>query len=106
MISIPNYCTLTIRRANGDVETVNYTEATRNAKRGPIIKTIRPKDFVDLQAAYKKAGQELLAYDNVMQEVDDAKPTAVEIASDKAHAEYVAGYNRIVGMSAGGERVS
>ena len=52
-ITIPDYCEITIRRANGEIET--------------------------------------------------AKPTAAEMASDKAHAEYVAGYNRVAGMSAGGE---
>ena len=102
MITIPHHCELTIKRANGTIETVDYTAATRAAGRA-IIMTIRPKDFVEMQKAYKAAGQELLSYNNVTQEVEDAKPTAAEIASDKAHAEYVAGYNRIAGMAAGGE---
>ncbi|MHB1266409.1 MAG: hypothetical protein ACYCY2_02260 [Acidithiobacillus ferriphilus] len=102
MISIPNYCELTIRRANGDIETVNYTDATRKARQ-PIIQTIRPQDFARLQSAYKAAGQELMSYRNVTQDVEEAKPTEAELASDRAHADYVAHHNRVAGISAGGE---
>lgn len=100
-ITIPDFCEITIRRANGDIEIVNYTDATKGSR--TVIKTMDRKYFAALQTAYKGAGQELLSYRNVTKDCESAKPTDAEIASDKAHAEYVAGYNRVAAMSAGGE---
>jgi len=104
-ITIPDYCELTIRRATGDIETVNYTDATRAAKRA-IIQTIRPQDFTAMQAAYTAAGQELISYRNVTKDVETAKPTAAEAKADADHAAYKAGHDAIARMSAAGERVS
>lgn len=102
MITIPNYCELTIKRANGNVETVDYTAATRNAGRA-IVRTIRPQDFVAMQAAYKAAGQELLSYRNVTKEEEECKPTAAELKSDADYKAYKAGHDAVARMSAGGE---
>lgn len=103
-ISIPDYCELTIKRANGDIETVNYTDATRAAKRS-IIQTIRPQDFKAMQIAYKAAGQELLSYRNVSKNVETAKPTGEEEKADAEYAAYKAGHDAVARMSAGGERI-
>lgn len=101
MIQIPDYCEITVRRANGQIETINYTQAM--AQRGQVIKTLCGSLLVAIRNAYKAAGCEVLSVRHVSKTIEALKPTAAEIESDRAHADYVAHHNRVAGMSAGGE---
>jgi len=95
LITIPSHCMVTIRRPNGDLETINYTQATK----GQVF-TMSPKvlTMVNKLMAEAKRG-EIISYENVTKEVEAAKPSAADLAEER----YIREHNAILRASAGGE---
>lgn len=98
MINIASHCMVTIRRPNGSVETVNYTEATKGQVRSMNTRTL---EVVNKAMAAAKRGQ-IISYENITKSVEAAKPTAADLAEDAYLRSTAATYR----MAAGGERHS
>ena len=96
MITIPSHCMVTIRRPNGDIETLNYTTATKGQ-----IRTMSPKVLALVNKAMANAKRgEIISYENITKEVDAPKPTAADLAEER----YIREHNAILRASAGGEK--
>jgi hypothetical protein len=95
MITIPSYCMVTIRRPNGHIETLNYTEATKGK-----VRTMSPRvlEIVNKLMADAKRG-EIISYENFEKEVVAPQPSAADLAEER----YIREYNAIMRASAGGE---
>lgn len=94
-VTIPSHCMVTIRRPNGDLETIDYTAASKGQ-----VKTITPKLLATVNKAMAQANRgQIISYENVTKEVDAPKPTAADIAEER----YIKSHNAILRASAGGE---
>ena len=96
MITIPSHCMVTIRRPNGDLETLNYTDATKGQVRTMSAKVLA---MVNKAMADAKRG-EIISYENITKDVEAAKPSAADLAEER----YIREHNAILRASAGGER--
>ena len=64
-ISIPSHCMVTIRLPNGEIETMNYTAATK----GQVVE-MSPKTMKFVNGLMEKAGRgRIVDYENVSKEV-------------------------------------
>ena len=94
-ISIPDHCMVTIARPNGDIETLDYTKATKG-----LVKTMTPNVLAAANKAMAAAKRgKIVSYENVKKEVEAPKPTAADLAEEA----YIHKTNAIYRMSAGGE---
>ena len=97
-ISIPSHCMVTIRRPNGEIETMNYTAATK----GQVVE-MSPKTMEFVNGLMEKAGRgRIVDYENVSKEVPRPEKSKADIAYDKMIDERIA----VMRASAGGERWS
>ena len=94
-VAIPSHCMVTISRPSGDLETIDYTAATRGQ-----VKTITPKLLATVNKAMAQAGRgQIVSYENITKLVEAPKPTAADMAAE-AHIRQT---NAVYRMSAGGE---
>ena len=95
MLTIPSHCMVTIRRPNGEIETINYTVATK----GQVV-TMSPKVLAVVNKAMADAKRgEIIAYENITKDVETPKPSAADLAEER----YIREHNAILRASAGGE---
>lgn len=91
-VTIPSHCMVTVRRPNGDVETIRH----------PKITTMTPKLWNEIKMAMVAANRgECLSYENVTKTVQAIQPTKAELERDQYERERDAIYN----ASAAGEPV-
>lgn len=95
LITIPSHCMVTIRRPNGDIETMDYTKATKGQVRTMSSKVLA---MVNKAMAEAKRG-EIISYENITKDVESAKPSAADLAEER----YIREHNDILRASAGGE---
>lgn len=96
LITIPSHCMVTIRRPNGDIETINYTQATN----GQVF-TMSPKVLTMVNNLMAKSNRgEIISYENITKDVEPAKPSAADLAEER----YIREHNAILRTSAGGEK--
>ena len=97
MITIPSHCMVTIRPPNGNLETINYTEATKGQ-----VYTMSPKVLAMVNKLMENAKRgEIISYENITKDVVEAlKPSAADLAEDR----YIREHNAILRASAGGEQ--
>ena len=79
LITIPSHCMVTIRRPNGDIETMDYTKATKGQVRTMSSKVLA---MVNKAMAEAKRG-EIISYENIAKDVESAKPSAADLAEER-----------------------
>lgn len=93
-VTIPSHVIVTVRRPNGDIETVNYTEKV------PQVRAMTKRTLDTINNAMREANRgEIIAYENITVDVEAPKPSAADLAEE----EYIRNTNAIYRMAAGGE---
>jgi hypothetical protein len=94
-VTIPSHCIVTVRRPDGAIETINYTDATKGK-----VKEMTERVLSIVNKAMADAGRgQIVAYQNHTVTKPAPQPTSGELALD----QYFREHNAILRASAGGE---
>ena len=95
-ITIPSHCMVTIRRPNGNTETINYTEATKGQ-----VYTMSEKTLAMVNKLMADAGRgQIISYENITKTAEPLQPSAADLAEER----YIRQHNATLRAGAGGEK--
>lgn len=94
LITVPSHCMVTIRRPNGDVETLNYTDVVNH------VRTMDDRLMAMVNKAMASAGRgQIISYENLSKQSEPLKPSASDLADER----YTWRHNAIRRAAAGEE---